>query len=577
MTYEQFFRYCAQRFGDIGPDGIYSAFIRAGYEGAAFNNSPFIQNNRVKGINSRAVQYERTKIAEMLSAPDGNEEPLRQEAASLEITSYPFFKLRKTYQDILTYRNYFYPQFVEETDAKSPEFIREWKLVEKLREAFTPERYAHEIVGICIREGKCFMVPRWSVDRSHNKVNYAFLQQLPSDWVKITGFNSLSGYTVAFNMMYFMQPGTDWRQFGDLFEPYIEDFGKVVEQTQPNVVFASKDSKWSINLKKLSELKKAAGGQLPGSPDAYAEKKYTQAGTWFYWVYLPVEKVWTFEIDDVSRYVISPLAGLMLSYADISRYEEVQLELVQNPLVALVTGEIPYANTTDPTTPDIYKLSPTGEQYWRTMFNNLMAATNTGGIGIYLAPAENLKLQQLSEAPNSQEIVANAYSANILKSGVGILPASTDPRVGTVNISAQIEARYPQGIYADFERMMDYIVESLKLRYTWRFTMFGDIFSENTEREEMRKSMEMGILPDVFRFNAIMGRSVLDDVSMSNVVYASGLLDKRLPLVTSYSAKAAEGTLPPKPEGEPGRPKTETVTTEGNENDIDADGSSYDF
>ena len=84
-------------------------------------------------------------------------------------------------------------------------------------------------------------------------------------------------------------------------------------------------------------------------------------------------------------------------------------------------------------------------------------------------------------------------------------------------------------------------------------------------------------MPDVFRFNAIMGRSVLDDVSMSNVVYASGLLDKRLPLVTSYSAKAAEGPLQRNPEEEPGRPKAETVTTEGNENDIDADGEAYDI
>ena len=47
------------------------------------------------------------------------------------------------------------------------------------------------------------------VDKSHNEVCHAFMQQLPSDWVKIVGFNNKSKYTVAFNLFYFLQPGTN--------------------------------------------------------------------------------------------------------------------------------------------------------------------------------------------------------------------------------------------------------------------------------------------------------------------------------------------------------------------------------
>ena len=39
---------------------------------------------------------------------------------------------------------------------------------------------------------------------------------------------------------------------------------------------------------------------------------YLSCGRWYYWVTLPVDKVWTFEIDDVKPVVVSPLTGLML-------------------------------------------------------------------------------------------------------------------------------------------------------------------------------------------------------------------------------------------------------------------------
>jgi hypothetical protein len=56
-----------------------------------------------------------------------------------------------------------------------------------------------------------------------------------------------------------------------------------------------------------------------------------------------------------------------------------------------------------------------------------------------------------------------------------------------------------------------------------------------------------------------------DDMAMSRLVKESGLLDLRIPLISSYSAKQGEGTLPP----QPGRPQSEGVTSEGQEADID--------
>ena len=62
-----------------------------------------------------------------------------------------------------------------------------------------------------------------------------------------------------------------------------------------------------------------------------------------------------------------------------------------------------------------------------------------------------------------------------------------------------------------------------------------------------------------------------DSASLAAAIKESGLLDLRLPLVTSYSAKN-ENALPPQVAHEQnpgGREKSETVTSDGNEADVD--------
>ena len=223
---------------------------------------------------------------------------------------------------------------------------------------------------------------------------------------------------------------------------------------------------------------------------------------------------------------------------------------------------------------DGIKLSEGGRILYETLWYNMLSQNNTSGIGFFMAPAENLKLHQLAEAPSATEISTNGYGYAVEKSGLaGLIPINDNPRAGTVNISIQLEAKYCQRVYQQFERMMNYIYSTLNLRYTWRFHMFGDLYNDEKERANMQKSMSMGVLPDLYRYNAIMGRSLLDDLSMSAAVKESGVLDMRLPLVTSYTAKNG-GQLPPSPAADQGgRPEMDIadVTSEGTEDMKDAD------
>lgn len=541
------------------------AGINAGRYGMA---NPYIQNRRVKQISSLPVNFTKDKVGEMLTAPYDSEQPLRQVSHILEYTAYPLFHIRKTYQNLLTYHSYVMPRMVSGEDTKKDDFLREWKLTEKLREEFKPKENAHQIVGQVGVEGKVFYYPRYSVDKSHNKVNYAFMQQLPSDWTKITGYNNVSKYTVAFNMMYFLQPGCVPEQFGELFLPYLYDFGSVVQKpegTGTSVVFAQKTR---IDMQKFQRIQ--AMGDMPGTPDVYY-----QNGRWYYWVYLPVDSVFPFEADDVSRTAISPFAGLFLNMIQLAQMEQIQLELIQNPLVSILHGEIPYRDDKAASSEDQYKLSNAGRLLFEAIWYDMMQANNTSGIGLYAAPFENMKLESLSEAPSAMDIVKQGYSDTMSQAGMGaIIPLGDDPKAGTAQISLQIESKFMQTVYRDFERMMNAIIKKLNLKYDWKFVMFGDIAEDEKTLERCMKGMEHGILPDTILYNALLDRSMLDDLCLSDAVFNSGILDKRLPLVTAYNMKQDSSGLPPQ---SPGRPKGDgNVTADGSETMIDQYGGTND-
>lgn len=566
----QRFKTLSDKYGGLSADRLITAFSNV--TGIPYErNNPYIQNRRVKQIASLPVDYSKDKVADMLISPDNNEQPLRSVEHALEVTAYPLFHLRKVYQDLLTYHSYTAPEFSTDGESEDKAFWREWKLIEKFRKALFPASEAHRIVGQCCQEGKVFYYPRYRVDKSHNRVDYAFMQQLPSDWTRIVGFNNKSKYTIAFNLFYFMQPGTDWRQFGTLFEPYIRDFESVLPPPKgvgKTVVYASNSAPDLNKFKKMAEER-----DLFGEPEVYY-----QNGRWFYWVTLPVDKVFTFEIDDVATNVISPFTGLFLNMIQLAQYEQVQLELIQNPLISVLVGEIPYREDRDATTSDPYKLSPTGRQYFETLWYQMLSLNNTSGIGFFLAPAENMKLHQLAEAPSAMEISSNGYSYTMAKAGIaGIIPTTGDPKAGVASISLQIESRFAQTVYRCFERMMEVLFENLNLTYDWRFRMFGDIATDKQTLESVRSEMTLGLSQSMLIYNALYDRSIFDDLSVSAALINSGLFDLRRPLMTSYSGfgnqqkeDEAKTTGEAKRQINPGgRPESEEITSEGNEKDVD--------
>lgn len=567
-SYSEYFgalRGLASQYGQMPVENVFNAWARA-----STSTNPFTHNNRVKKINTMPGDYGKEEIVKMLKAPDGSEKPLRQVAHGLEWTAYPFRKIRTTYQAINTYRYFHYPAYVEDA---TQEMWREGRLLDKFNHALRPDRWARQIVGQVVQEGKIAYTPRYLVDKAHNQVGYAFMQQIPSDWWKIVGFNSESKYTIMFDMMYFLQSGTDWRQFGDLFSPYIDDFERVLVPNNgvfpqkgngKRFVYASRNCVkgadgriWNVDMDRLR-------GDGPGNP-----RLYNQNGIWAYWVTLPIEKTWVFEWDDTLRTVASPLAGLFLAFDQLSALEDVQLAILQNPLVQIALGEIPYWNEKQNDTADQYKLSPTGRDFFTMLWYQMLQQANTGGIGFFLAPATNLHIESLQEAPNATNISTSGYSYAIQKSGMsGLIPINSDPRAGAVNLAATLEENAVFPVYRQMEAMMESLYRQIGTKYEWRFSMFGGFLSDKEDLENARKGMTLGILSETARYLSLRGLSIWDDMSISAIIKDSGLLDLRIPLQTSYNAakdRGVGGGIVQQPDNTGGRPvKTEVEISTGN-------------
>ena len=535
------------RYDGLPADNLYAAWSRASASVAA---NPWMQNNRVKKISTYPRDMTKETIAEAARSPNENEKTLRAAAHALEWTAFPFRKIRTTYQAVNTDRYYHYPAYLTPETAKDKTVMREGVLLDKLNRMLRPDALAHQIRGQCVQEGKVFYQPRYSVDKAHNAVKYAYAQQIPSDYVKIVGFNSESKYTVMFDLTYLLTvPGADWRQFGDLLTPYLDDFAQVFVPAEGSdrLAFSALDfvrqpsgRRLFVDLARFEALRDNAEG---------APKLWNRNGRWAYWVTLPPEKIWPFEIDDTTRTVAPMTSGLFISFAQIADVESIALSVMQNPLVSICLGELETFNERQADNGEVIKLSPTARDYFLMQWFNMLASANATGISFFGAPMRNLHMETLPSVTGSSDMTTKEYGYAILKSGMsGLIPINSDPRAGSVEIAAKLEERMCRPIYDQMERMMESIYRQIGTKHEWRFRMFGGFVSDAQDLENCRKGMQSGILSETMKYLALRGISFWDDLGISNFVAASGILNLRIPLVTSYSANQEKSGLPPRPQ-----------------------------
>ena len=497
---------------------------------------PSFLRPRRRSLTTPPADYSREEIAAMLRRPQENEKPLRAVSAALAASTKTYDLILQTYQDILSYTWYIHP--CAGCGEEDPETVRKnYAAAYRIARTLDPVSTAHELVGLCMQYGKVFCTPRVSVDVNTGEVEHAWLQQLPMDYCRIVGRNNGPGkYTVEFDPSYFLLPGTDPSDYGNLFD------GLLIERGEDEKEKRAGEREWEENRKrerKGKELEKNSIPPLIGGEREWIRDKGTKNNYYpspiggrdgvphgegeglcvtkreafnLNPVILPPDKVIVFEINDRTDAAVPPLTGMFTGLTRLPDFEYAQLEAVLSPLTAVLTGSLETSDPSDnPASADPVRVSPTVRRLFETLWYRMLEQNNSEGIGIFLAPAKELKLQTLSDAVLSTDIATTAISDQILKAGLSsLIPTTSDPKVGLAEQSAKIAAQYAMPVCRTLERFFNELFSQLFPQTPLRFRMTGDIFSKEKETELALEGMKAGSGAAKLKYLALQDLSLLD-------------------------------------------------------------------
>lgn len=481
--------------------------------GYAYTNNPFIQNQRTKGISTKPVDKTRDNLEKALIDIDNNEQSLRQTSQSL-FSNYSLLKLNSMYPNILTYRNYFYPKYISNQEVKSKIYKEERKKISKWIDLLQPKRIFQEIVEKAQWEGKVVYYLRDSVAEGKNDFDYVYLQQIPSDYLKIVGWNTASKFTIMFDFTYFWQAGTTPEQFPPIFKKYYEELNGIVPPAIRN--------------------KRPNPNAMPNNLSTDTEFYYRD-NKWFYWRTLPIDECFTFSQSESNPYQLPNTIGLFLQAKDLQDYSYLQQQLLELPLSGVIMATLPMAKDSNGTiSTDNYGIGTDAFSFFTEMFNQ--AAPR--GIQLFLSPATNQQFFKFdNDVVNNSSIVTNAIQQFNSVAGVSGLNSTTDkPNMAQVKTQQEIESGYAERFYKQFENCINiWWKNKLDLKFEWRFKIKGNRFNDSTTLGMVKDLVSLGqnyLMPELLSYFDL---SIDDAQSLQSDVIESKIYEKFQLVQSAYN------------------------------------------
>lgn len=509
----------AQRWQNLFSSGYSSNdFLQA--FGGVLGRNPYVQNQRLKRLKSLPIFMDRDTLEQALQSPEYSEQTLREASWALSTIAYPLYKLMRLYSDMLTYKHYAHPKYVDKADLKTPRFKSDSKLVhmflDKLQPQYTFRRIALEVA----REGKRAYCLRLDADNKTGgeKVNTAFLQELPSNWWKPTSKTGDSYMGVSFNFAYFWTPGTSVEQYPPSFQRFYKELmGYTINDITGN----------RIDMDKVKK----------DNPKG-ASVEYTE-GAYFYWHELPPDETFVFSSDESHVWISPSFAGLFLQTQDLSSYQLLQQQLTSIPLNSMVLAEIPFhENQTSKSggfTNDL-RLSDGMVSGFTNLFQSLAPA----GTGIAPMPFQNMEHISFPNVPDGNKVYSEALQQLISTASINGLQSTSDkPSVAQIKSSQLIEGRLADSIYDQFMNCVNIIFEKkLGLKFCWKWQMFGTIFTKQDDIASLEKGLSLGMSWLLPKYNAMHDMDNEDVMCLADYVSASNLYSKMSPLQSSFQSSS---------------------------------------
>lgn len=455
--------------------------------------NPFLQNQRLKELYSQPCNFDKVNINDFLSNPGANEGNLRSLAWSQSGLQQIYYNILRRAADIPLYKYFVTPPFLSASEYKSEKFKDEDALLQDWLSVFNVPTTFKTIALQVKREGKQTYLLRnkFNGEYGRNKRTvFATLQKLPTDWIKITGIGQ-RGYTVSFNMMYFMNVANSVSDYGDFFIQAWRDL------TEKGVVCLDDDSgQYNLVVDKAVNYSFTYKNQKYNSiletemvSQGSKKRNNAQLVSYMFWLRLPDDICFTFASDNSTPWVVPDTIGLLQKLQELSDYGKLAGLIASTPLTAVLTGEIETINTARAGKNESV-FSPEVIQGYQDLFN---AATSTN-VEAWMWPARNIKLQQLNADVNSSDIVTKATQNFITNSGEGGLTVTTDkPNVSQVKTAQLLAASQQNYVTLQFERALNFIIQhKLGFEYDWTVHLWGDVFSFEGEKKYLKELVAGG-------------------------------------------------------------------------------------
>lgn len=498
--------------------------------------NPFLQNQRIKNLYSKAKTYNKANISKFLETPGNYEQELRSLGWTNSSSQQIYYNILRRSCDIPLYNYFIIPEYMEDKkDYDKEKFKQEDSLVQNWLEVFDVKNTFKTIALEVKREGKSSYLLRNRIvgQGKSRETSFCTLQKLPTDWVKITGKGQL-GYTISFNMMYFFNAANSPTDFGpfitqawnDMCEKGVITQDEVTKAKALNIAqaqnykFTYKDNSYSTSIEGFKQGKKAS---------------------YMLWLQMPDDICYTFSSDNSHPWVAPDTMGLMLKMQELNDYGQLAGLIASTPLTAVLTGEIetipsPRAGKNE----SVY--SPEVLQGYMEQFN---AATSTN-VEAWLWPAKNIKLQQLSADVNSSDIISTATSNFLESAGEGGLTIATDkPNVAQIKVAKQLAAAQQHYVTLQFERVLNFILQhKLGLTYQWKIRIWGDIFSQDDEKKYLKEIVANGNVALLPKLMSAEGISMRDTASITNYIKQFGFYEDFMTYTQLKSAEISEKNKP---------------------------------
>lgn len=506
--------------------------------------NPFLQNQRIKNLYTQAKTYGKADISEFLTNPGNNERPLRSLSWANSSSQQIYYNILRRSCDIPLYNWYVIPDLMEsDSDYSGEVFQNEDKLVQEWLETFDIKNTFKTIALEVKREGKSSYLLRNKISGvgKSKTVDFCTLQKMPTDWIKITGKGSL-GYTISFNMMYFLNIANSPSFFGEFIEAAWNDMiyngivtlpagaqkyefhpEEVVKVNEDRTIKEYTFSYEGITIKPIIESITEGVGR--GRNQRY-----------MFWLQMPYDICYTFGSDNSHPWMAPDTMGLMLKMQELTDYCQLAGLIASTPLTAVLTGEIePIANPRAGKNESIF--TPEVIQGMQDKFN---AITSTN-VEAFLWPAKNIKLQQLSTDVNSSDIISTATSNFLESAGEGGLTIATEkPNVAQITVAKLLAASQQNYVTIQFQRVMNFILQhKIGLKLRWKIQIWGDVFTIENEKKYLKEIVANGNIALLPKLMSAEGISIRDTKALTSYVKSFKFYDD---FMTYTQLKASELT-----------------------------------